>query len=490
MQMGRSAMQKLEDAYMHLVMHRVPGPRSLSYFVPFILLPLALMISPARLSRPWLACLFTPPIVASSIHAWLAMGGVDVISTDMVLWCCYLIWFEDVRVVYKRVRRVEDNQQKQTLTNGDVAVGEIKRPEGNGRLLKNDQAPAAGQRHDRQEAQSITVQTYDELYPKDPLTRLHWILTLMASIRMNGWKTGSSRHDNAQAHPSPHPTRWQFWLRTVPQQLTSICLLSLTTLIAKHDPYFYDAGRLALNTPYPRYLPANVPFITRMLLITTRTIPPRILRPLSFGLGAYSILTMQYCIPAPLAVLTNYLFHFPSDAWSPHTNGRYFGPFSSVLDHGVSGIWGKWWHDQMKVMTSGPGIALGRALGWRGEGRRTNAKAYGLQVASAFFFSGVVHMGLVPPQPLYTISRTPMQLRWHIAAFFWVQGLGVLIELCVAMVFRIREHTMARKFGMRILRLTWAVTWLCLTIPLLAVPFAELGYWQLVPPGFPFHRIL
>ena len=83
-----------------------------------------------------------------------------------------------------------------------------------------------------------------------------------------------------------------------------------------------------------------------------------------------------------------------------------------------------------------------------------------------------------------------MQLRWDIAGFFWMQGLGVLIELSMARLFRVRENTALRGSAMRALRLTWAVAWMSFTMPLIAVPFAELGYWHLVPPRFPLHRLL
>ncbi|KAL9594287.1 MAG: hypothetical protein Q9219_007114 [cf. Caloplaca sp. 3 TL-2023] len=48
---------------------------------------------------------------------------------------------------------------------------------------------------------------------------------------------------------------------------------------------------------------------------------------------------------------------------------------------------------------------------------------------SAFLLSGIMHMGLIPPRPRGTIT-TAMQMRFYIAGFFWLQILGIGIEVC------------------------------------------------------------
>lgn len=83
-----------------------------------------------------------------------------------------------------------------------------------------------------------------------------------------------------------------------------------------------------------------------------------------------------------------------------------------------------------------------------------------------------------------------MQLKLLIAYFFWAQTVPIILEVMLARVIKIREDTVFRKTCMRSLRLAWTVAWMCLTISMLAIPFAELGYWRLVPPGFPLLMFL
>ena len=102
-----------------------------------------------------------------------------------------------------------------------------------------------------------------------------------------------------------------------------------------------------------------------------------------------------------------------------------------------------------------------------------------LVTVSAFGFSGLVHMGLIPPQPLHT-SMTAMEMRLWIGAFFWVQIAGFGIELVVSGIFR-RVGGGHVSGLVRMLVLVWVSVWLCATLPLIVPPFRELGYWSVYP---------
>ena len=134
----------------------------------------------------------------------------------------------------------------------------------------------------------------------------------------------------------------------------------------------------------------------------------------------------------------------------------------------------------MRVMSSAPGDWVADQLGLTGEGR----PRWALKVISGFGFSGVTHMGLVPP-----LIENAATLRWQIAGFFWMQGLGVLLESGVGMVWEYlqgdgkssRKNKSSSSVSMRTLRLAWVLTWICFTIPLLRDPFRDLGWWKLYP---------
>ena len=106
---------------------------------------------------------------------------------------------------------------------------------------------------------------------------------------------------------------------------------------------------------------------------------------------------------------------------------------------------------------------------------------YMLVTVSAFGFSGLMHMGLIPPQPLHT-TMTAMEMRLWIGSFFWVQIAGFGIELAVSRIFR---RVGGQVSGLvRMVVLIWVSTWLCATLPLLVPPFRELGYWSVYPIPF------
>jgi len=302
--MSSTMVSSLRAFYFYIVTEVVPGPMSWSYFVPLVSLPTALMIPPTVLSRKQLVCFFLGPIYACTIHAWSAMGGVDVISALMLLWATFLIGLEDPRRTFRRVR------------NGYV-----------------DASSGSSQKISTGAGKTPTIPpSWDEPYPSEPLPRLRWVLALVASSRLTGWKIGSSTsHDRHQADPSPPPTRWGFLEHTLlPRLSLSLSLLWLTSRLARRWPDFSGMKRDDSDQLIPDMLIAYI--------------PAYILQPLTIGFHAYAFLTLQYLVPTPFAVLSNHLFGFPRNTWSLHTVPPRFGPFTAVLDKGLAGLWGVWWH--------------------------------------------------------------------------------------------------------------------------------------------------
>lgn len=98
-------------------------------------------------------------------------------------------------------------------------------------------------------------------------------------------------------------------------------------------------------------------------------------------------------------------------------------------------------------------------------------------VVSGFGFSGVMHMGMIPPEP----SGTGMgagEMRLWIAGFFWVQVLGIGVETVVE---KVVERRWWKGGGGNVGRFLWVAGWLMCTVPMLAMPFRELRYWKYSP---------
>jgi len=119
---NHSRHQSLSDmlTYHDLTHHIIPGPQSYSYFIPHLLLPLALLTPRSLLSRWQSIALFMPIIAATTLHAWWMMGGVDVISVDTLLHALLLLVLKDPWADFRYVLK--------TGTDGHADTGDIGLP--------------------------------------------------------------------------------------------------------------------------------------------------------------------------------------------------------------------------------------------------------------------------------------------------------------------------------------------------------------------------
>ncbi|MCJ1399269.1 hypothetical protein MMC11_002471 [Xylographa trunciseda] len=439
----------LYDSYQHLITHIVPGPNSISYFIPLLLLPTALLILPSKFSRSQLSLLFLPPIHACFLHSCLFGGGLDVISANVVVWSTDLIALQDVRATYKRIHAVETPKKDPT----------------------SPLVPAAPLTQDNETSlrSSNALSTWEESYPTTFSARVSWVLTLLPSIRLSGWKIGDPAHDSTQP-PAPL-TRSGYIRHAALIATTSFFLLDTAAFLARHDPYFTDRS-LSISSPYPSSLSIPASPTTLFLIL-----PPGFLRPMIIATHIYALITLGGALTTtPLLLLPTPL--------SPHLYPMFFGPFSSVLDRGLRGLWGTWWHQTMRYSTSMPGRALAQCLSLR-PGSKGD---YALRTISAFGLSGWIHGGLVPPEPLGGVDA--WKVRGAIGAFFWVQVLGFAVEVGVRDLARWmgwgkggREGRWG-KIGKRAGVLVWVLSWLCGTLPLLGWAGKELGYFGVYPLPF------
>jgi hypothetical protein len=129
----------------------------------------------------------------------------------------------------------------------------------------------------------------------------------------------------------------------------------------------------------------------------------------------------------------------------------------------------------MRWTVSGPGYAIANALRFKSAGLARYAVITGI----AFLLSGIVHMGLVPPEPLHA-TMTANGIRFCVGLFFWLQPFAMLIE-----VVTVRLVAMTNGFGSSSFRMAavavWVIAWFTVTLPLIGVLERQLGYWQVWP---------
>ena len=135
----------------------------------------------------------------------------------------------------------------------------------------------------------------------------------------------------------------------------------------------------------------------------------------------------------------------------------------------------------MRAMCASPGRAVCRGLGLD---ERKGVVGYAVVVGAAFWWSGVVHMGLVPLEPRGGEGRGVWELRARVGSFFWAQVVGMGVESVVGRWWRVGRGSSGRTGWVRKRVeeagiLVWVVGWLALTAwNTIGVAGRELGWWR------------
>ena len=103
-----------------------------------------------------------PIVVLATVDAWFKMGGVDVISVDVLLWALFLLGLQDPWTEFKYVRA----QQR------------------NARLANGASDDHDSQAHHAEDGSIDLAELQEHSYPNPLRDRLTWVFTLLASIRL------------------------------------------------------------------------------------------------------------------------------------------------------------------------------------------------------------------------------------------------------------------------------------------------------------------
>jgi len=538
-------------SYHDLVTQVIPGPRSLSFYIPLVLLPVALAIPPDVLSHRALCLTFIPVMLASTIHAQYAMEGIEVMSTTLAFWYIFLLAARDSRTSFRRVIRRTPGQNQ--LPEKDIS-SEEKRTLGND-ILTQHGSPV-----------------YDEVpYPSNFVQRLSWIGTLVVSLRLTDWKFGDPSHDRKQPTRPTGKSHLNFITTAISRTAVGYLLLDISSAYILTDPYFHDLT-VSINSPLPsagNIDKSNSTSTPNVLPLIYSVIPPPLFRCLIILVQAYAIMSQQYHLPLVPLVALHY-FGRVSDTWAPHLWPPYFGSATSILDKGLAGLWGEYWHQMLRWVVSGYGSILADLLGYKLPDQSSSSSASpptpspspsppssspspgptstqsstpnnhrkdstvspstangtptptkpseqppGQQAAAralkklkvarfiilaltAFFNSGLLHMGLVPPHPPRA-TLSPLKIRLILASFFWIQPVGLAIEMLGRKVLgRCLPHAFSQATGggvrgevgkgtplvtlvmflRRAGNVVWILLWGCVTFPLLGEVARQLSWCE------------
>jgi hypothetical protein len=324
------------------------------------------------------------------------------------------------------------------------------------------------------EVQNEEWEYFWQTYPDDFPTRLSWVFDLCRSFRGQGWNFSVPSNpalppEIAEALGEPagkrgaklvskvgvvrFRTRSELARYQLPKFVFCLMWNDLAKAIMQRDAYF-----LTGDTSYPTVPPLQGQSLAVVMQFRRLV-------------GLISILTMIETAEL-LSPLVFCLLLGPSwlgirgEAWMYPTT---WGGAQVILDRGLNGLWGGWWHQEFRIGFAAPTNYLIRH-GWIG--RKTIAG----QVTSlviAFTISGLMHLAgsctqILPTNPLGPLS------------FFMLQIPGVLLQTlgCIALKPVITKVPKPLRQAGNVAFTYW---WMYVTSPPFVDDIARGGLWCFEP---------
>lgn len=395
-----------------------------------------------------------------------ASFGSGLISAFSLLWVSTHLVVNDCQTDYKRIERRNDRavvdsrhrSSQQTQQNGHAGHdgGQL-----NGSIKKGDPS------------------LYWQSYPSTLTERIGWIFDMFSNFRGVGWnwqtggvpkaptwitaqlegksatitdevlvsQTGSRRFTNRKRLVSG----------TLAKAAIGYLAIDALKLYALYDPYFWGYTDAAAPAFYPHFV-QNSYFLTKTArLLVTMTFTCIMLGTI-FKLGP--IFFAGVLGPRLMGLRGEALMNPPD----------MFGPFGNVLDKGLAGWWGGFWHQVFRASFEAPAIHLLRVL----KLDRKSVAGRILLLTTGFVLSGYLHAcgshtQLGDTRPI----RGPF-------VFFLVQGVGIALETLAWTTLHKAGVELPRAVE-RTINLAFALFWLYNTGPLLADDFSQGGVWLFEP---------
>ncbi|KAH9822734.1 Membrane bound O-acyl transferase family [Teratosphaeria destructans] len=415
--------------------------------------------------------------------------GIGLVSSFGVLWTAAIMIFNDCQADFKRIERRYGPEVAGADSQANGAASDRDTSSQNGmRRRKPDQARTTT------DPSSQNGRLFWQSYPDQlSLERADWIADVFCSFRGVGW--------NWQTYGVPPAPKWveaqlrgetdgsttdepitvsrtgirrysdrRLLLKHVAQDLIlGYMALDLLTTFMHRDPYFWTGD---MHLPAPTYLPAA--FQQSFILLKCYR--------LLFSLAGVSVALRTIFKLGPAffcGIVGPRWIGLRGEPWMNPAD--MYGDFTLVLDKGLAGWWGGWWHQTFRFAFEAPTTRLLEAC--KVQKRSTLGKAFSLFVA--FFISGVFHASgsftqLPPTRPL----SGPF-------TFFILQAFGVLAQTYAEA--QLRQLEIPQKTPQMLKRATNFVVvfaWLYFTAPLLVDDFARGGVWLFEPVPFSPSRAL
>lgn len=422
------------------------------------------------LAFAWITAFAIYTILYTRAKGMAPSFGTGLISAWSVAWCLAILVCNDAQTDFQRIERLE----------GFFGSSNTTRVEEKGENIDTDKQQngntkaSAGPRH---RYGSFAWQPY----PLTPvIERIDWVLDVFCNFRGTGWNWRPSAlppppksiqealHANASSSPVPPPKTsvriHSSQLHAYPSRrallranlrtfiIGYISLDALKTLLM-HDPYFWGL----ISRPPPSYLPySSNPILTHTIRLLLSMLAIKSALQTIFSLGP---LFFGFTLGPDFLGARAEHWMYP-ESW---------GSYTVVLDEGLAGWWGAWWHQTFRFAFQEPGRKIVEHMGWD----RKSTKARATQLGLAFAMSGGVHAS-----GSWTCWGETRPVRGPMA-FFLLQAVGVFVEGAASEIVGKRDGM--PRWARRACTFVYVHVWFYFTAHLLCDDFARGGIWLFEP---------
>ena len=406
--------------------------------------------------------------------------GLGLIKAWSILWTSVILIVHDSKTGFRRIVKVGSSENEGALTRvmGDTI------PEAS---TATEKPPLSEVRRRHQET-STQTRHHDllawESYPTSSLfQRLDWVIDLYTNFRGMTWNWRISgpppipewvKHELEGASTTTSTrqgsiigrdgTRMYLNLRDllVTRAKTLVLgyfMVDVLKTFMMHDPYFLLGNR---DLPPPSFLPnlvKKLPFLVQSYRLL-----------ISMGMMYAALHTVFDLGPLFFAgVLGPKLIGTRGEPWAyPDT----YGAFSIILDKGLAGWWGGWWHQTFRFAFESTAKRITQELGFETTSRSSKI----LQLVIAFSLSGCLHAcaSFVQPGRTHPLSGAFL--------FFFLQSIGIITQMLLSQ--KLEQMGLVERAPKIIRQATnfaFAHLWLYFTGPLICDDFAAGGIWLFEP---------
>jgi hypothetical protein len=321
------------------------------------------------------------------------------------------------------------------------------------------------------------------------IERIDWVVDLLSNFRgmswnwrirslpsppkdvqrlLNGSDDDESKKQNPRSRPAFQPPSRRGLIKdTVRKFFIGYLCLDFIRTITIHDPYFRGLG----TTHKPKYIPLQIQESPTLLQVS---------RLLVALFAVYWALATIFLL-APLffsCILGSKLIGVRGEPWMYPPE---WGNFKAVLDRGLAGWWGIWWHQTFRFAFEAPSKRLVGIL--KIDRRSLMGKI--LQLFIAFALSGSIHAA-----GSHTSIGDTRPIRGPFM-FFILQPIGIMGQTLLAKA--LQNMGISNRMPIVVQQATNFVVvhiWLYYTAPLLIDDLAKGGTFLFEPIPFSISRLL